>query len=90
MESAEGILNVMKQANLEPSNETYTTLMAGYAALGDIEAIQRLLTDCKVKDILLSDRELLDISYAAAMNNHDGIVDEVSEQTSGEVSGVKC
>ncbi|XP_054261805.1 leucine-rich PPR motif-containing protein, mitochondrial isoform X2 [Macrosteles quadrilineatus] len=77
MESAEGILNVMKQANLEPSNETYATLMAGYAARGDIEAIQRLLTDCKVKDILLSDRELLDISYAAAINNHDGIVDEL-------------
>lgn len=77
MESAEGILNVMRQANLDPSNETYTTLLSGYAARGDTEAIQRLLTECKVKDILLSDRDWLEIGYTAAVNGHDQLLDEV-------------
>lgn len=78
MESAEGILGVMQQANLEPSNETYCTLMCGYARRGDTAAINRLITECKVKDVLLSDRDTLEIAYTAAVHDHNQLVDEVS------------
>lgn len=78
MESAEGILAVMKQASLDPSSETYCTLMCGYAERGDQAAIERLINDCKVKDVLLSDKDLLEIAYAAAINGHDQLVDEVN------------
>uniref|UniRef100_A0A1B6EW94 PROP1-like PPR domain-containing protein n=1 Tax=Cuerna arida TaxID=1464854 RepID=A0A1B6EW94_9HEMI len=77
MESAEGMLTVMKQANLEPSNETYTTLLCGYARRGDEAAIDRLITDCKVKDVLLSDRDYLEMVYTAAINDHDDLVDKI-------------
>ncbi|KAG8319870.1 hypothetical protein J6590_082503 [Homalodisca vitripennis] len=61
MESAEGMLTVMSQANLEPSSETYATLLCGYARKGDEAAMDRLITDCKVKDVLLSDRDYLEM-----------------------------
>lgn len=77
MESAEGMLTVMKQANLEPGCETYTALMCGYARRGDKAALERLIKDCKLKDILISDRDFLEVVYAAAINGHEEIVDEV-------------
>jgi hypothetical protein len=43
MESAEGIISVMKQAGLEPNDDTYVTLMCGYARKGDIENIKRIV-----------------------------------------------
>lgn len=78
MKSAEGILGVMKQASLEPSNETYTVLLCAYAKAGDKEALQRLITDCKLKDVLLADRDVLEVAYTAAVNNQDHLVDDVS------------
>lgn len=77
MESAEGMLTVMKQANLEPGCETYTMLMCGYARRGDKAALERLIKDCKLKDILISDRDFLEVVYAAAINGHEELVDEV-------------
>lgn len=77
MESAEGMLTVMKQASLEPSCETYTTLMCGYARRGDKDALERLIKDCKLKDVLISDRDFLEVLYAAAINGHDKLADEV-------------
>jgi len=43
MESAEGIVAVMKQAGLEPNDDTYVTLMCGYARKGDIDNIKRIV-----------------------------------------------
>ncbi len=43
MESAEGIIAVMKQAGLEPNDDTYATLMRGFAKKGDIENIKRIV-----------------------------------------------
>lgn len=77
MESAEGMLSVMKQANLEPSSDTYTTLMCGYAGRGDKAALERLIKDCKLKDILISDKDFLEVVCAAAINGHVDLVDEV-------------
>ena len=42
MESAEGMLAVMRQAGLEPNDDTYTTLMSGYAQKGDVENVHRI------------------------------------------------
>ena len=70
MDSAQGILSVMTQAGLEPSADTYTTLLCGYGKKGDIDAITKIFQECDTKDILLLDKDYLDVIYALATNGH--------------------
>lgn len=78
MESASGIIGVMQQAGLEPSADTYTALLCGYAKKGDIDAITKTLEQCDAKDIQLLDRDYMDIIYSLAVNDHLEHVDKVS------------
>jgi len=77
MESAEGILNVMKESNLDPTSDTYTLLASGYAKNGDIAKIINVLDTCENKEIYLSDKEYLDIVYSLSVNGHGNKVEEV-------------
>ncbi|XP_065358584.1 leucine-rich PPR motif-containing protein, mitochondrial [Calliphora vicina] len=70
MESAKGILGVMKQAGLEPSADTYTTLLCCFGKHGDIESITATLAECETKEILLLDKDILDVIYHLAVNGH--------------------
>jgi len=78
MESAEGVLNVMKESNLEPTSDTYTLLASGYAKNGDISKVIDVLDTCDNKEIYLSDKEYLDIVYSLAVNGHGDKIDQVS------------
>lgn len=78
MESAEGVLNVMKESSLEPTSETYTLLSSGYAKKGDIEKVVEVLNTCDRKEINLSDKEYLDIVFALATNGHGNQIDQVN------------
>jgi len=78
MESAEGVLNVMKESNLEPTSDTYTLLASGYAKNGDIGKVIDVLDTCDSKEIYLSDKEYLDIVYSLAVNGHGDKIDQVS------------
>lgn len=75
MESAVGILGVMNQAGLEPSAETYTTLLCGYAKQGDVDAILKTMASCEEKEIYLLDKDVLEVAYALAGNGHGDKVD---------------
>lgn len=75
MESAKGILGVMKQAGLEPSADTYTTLLCCYGKHGDIDSINATLAECEKKEILLLDKDILDIIYYLSINGHGDKVD---------------
>lgn len=77
MKSAVGILGVMKQANVIPSAETYTTLLCGYAKNGDITAIKEVLSQCEQEDIYISDRDILEVIYTLAINKHTDHIDQV-------------
>lgn len=77
MESAEGVLNVMKESNLEPSSDTYTLLASGYAKKGDIAKITSILENCESKEMPLSDKDHLDIIYSLAINGHGDKIDQV-------------
>lgn len=74
MESAKGIISVMQQAGLEPSADTYTTLLCGYARNGDIESIKSTFEECESKEIYLLDKDYLDIIFALSTNNHNNEV----------------
>ncbi|KAH8391791.1 hypothetical protein KR215_003667 [Drosophila sulfurigaster] len=75
LESAKGILAVMKQAGLEPSADTYTTLLCAFARHGDIDALNSTLAECEPKEIILLDKDLLDIVYTLTINGHGQHVD---------------
>lgn len=77
MESAVGILSVMKQAGLEPSADTYTTLLCCYAKGGDIKSILTTLETCEKNEIYLLDKDIFDIIYTLATNGHANTVDEL-------------
>lgn len=77
MESAEGILTVMKQAGLEPNDDTYVTLMTCYAKQGDISNIRRIVKECEEKEIFLIDRDFLHIIYSLVESGNQQLVDEI-------------
>lgn len=79
VESAVGILSVMKQANIVPSAETYTVLMCGYAKGGDIGSIKELLAQCEAQDLVISNKDILEVMYTLAVNNHTDLIDQLAE-----------
>lgn len=80
IESAAGILGVMSQAGLEPSADTYTTLLCGYARKGDIDSINKYIELCDQKEIHLLDKDFLEVAYALSINGHDDKLDCVLDK----------
>lgn len=77
MDSARGILGVMAQAGLEPSADTYTTLLCGYAQKGDIDSINNTLAECETKEVNLLDKDYLDIIYSLAIHGFKEQIPEI-------------
>lgn len=77
IESAAGIIGVMSQAGLEPSADTYTTLLCGFARKGDIESINKYAELCEEKEIHLLDKDFLEIVYSLAINNHEDKIESI-------------
>jgi leucine-rich PPR motif-containing protein, mitochondrial len=82
MESARGILGVMKQAGLEPTADTYTALLSGHAKQGDIEAIRAVVAECEGLEIELLDRDLAEVIFALAKAGHLEHIPEASPKLS--------
>lgn len=77
MESAEGILTVMKDAGVEPSSETYAFLICGFIQQGNFERVEELIRLCETKDIALSNNDYFDMIYACAIHGHENEIDKV-------------
>lgn len=67
----------MKQAGIEPTSRSYTAVLCTHAKRGDIMAIRNTLDECKEKDILLANKEILDVIYTLALNKQSEHIDEV-------------
>lgn len=67
----------MAQAGLEPSADTYTTLLCGYAKVGNMEKINELINESDQKEIYLLDKDYLDIVYSLAINGHSQFVPDI-------------
>ena len=74
---------MMRNANFEPTNDTYSALLCGYAKLGKINEIHKLLSELKNKDVALSDKHYLEIVYNLATNGHHEHVPQIL----GEIRG---
>ena len=64
----------MKQGGIEPSTDTYTILLCGFAKVGDIDTIRETLTDLRKNDNNLTDKDYLEIAYTLAVNDHKDYV----------------
>lgn len=82
MESAVGVLSVMKQAGLEPSVDTYTALLSGYAINGDVDSILKILDECSASEIELGSRDLLEVAYHLSIHGHPDLLGKVSSWVS--------
>lgn len=68
----------MSEAGIEPSSRTYVAILCVHAKKGDIDAIRNVLGECKQKDIPFSDKEVLEVIYTLAINEHHDFIDEVT------------
>lgn len=67
----------MKQAGLEPSSESYVTLMCCFAKHGLIEDIISTIDECSSKNILVADKDLLEIVYNLSINFHTNHISDI-------------
>jgi leucine-rich PPR motif-containing protein, mitochondrial len=79
MESARGILDVMKQAGLQPTADSYSALLSGHAKQGDIEAIRAVIAECDGLEIELLDRDLAEVIFALAKAGHIDLIPEARQ-----------
>uniref|UniRef100_A0A672KX40 Leucine rich pentatricopeptide repeat containing n=1 Tax=Sinocyclocheilus grahami TaxID=75366 RepID=A0A672KX40_SINGR len=70
MDSAEGILSVMKGSGIEPGPDTYLSLLNVYAEKGDISQIKQTLETVENADILLMDRDLMQVVFSLTKASH--------------------
>uniref|UniRef100_A0A8C1VVK6 Leucine rich pentatricopeptide repeat containing n=1 Tax=Cyprinus carpio TaxID=7962 RepID=A0A8C1VVK6_CYPCA len=80
MDSAEGILSVMKGAGIEPGPDTYLSLLNVYAEKGDIAKIKQTLETVENADILLMDRDLMQVVFSLTKAGHQEYVPEIVER----------
>uniref|UniRef100_A0A671S1E1 Leucine-rich PPR motif-containing protein, mitochondrial-like n=1 Tax=Sinocyclocheilus anshuiensis TaxID=1608454 RepID=A0A671S1E1_9TELE len=80
MDSAEGILSVMKSAGIEPGPDTYLSLLNVYAEKGDIAKIKQTLETVENADILLMDRDLMQVVFSLTKASHQQHVPEIVER----------
>jgi len=80
MESARGILDVMKQAGLQPTADSYSALLSGHAKQGDIEAIRAVIAECEGLEIELLDRDLAEVIFSLAKAGHLDLIPEARQK----------
>lgn len=75
MKSAEHIVEIMQQADIDPTAETYTLLINGYIKEGNMNKVEELMKHCEMHEISFSDRDYLEMALHLAMNGQN--IDQV-------------
>ncbi|XP_048480519.1 leucine-rich PPR motif-containing protein, mitochondrial [Plutella xylostella] len=78
-EGARAVLETMAGAGLQPSNRTYALLACGHARKGDIQGVEAVLQTAKDKDVVIDDKDVLDIIEALAVGGHGDKVEHMYE-----------
>lgn len=76
-EHALKVLNLMENANITPSSETYGALMCCHAHFGKFSAISDILRTCKENSVTLDDKDLLNVVVKLVKNDMNEHVPEV-------------
>lgn len=67
----------MRENGLEPSSRTYKTLVIAYVKKRDINSVQKILKDCESMDLLLRDRDFMEIIYTLAATGQEEHIDSI-------------
>ena len=65
-----GMLKVMKQWGLPPSQETYLTLACGFAKAGDWETVEEIMSECNSQGVGFHDSHYLELVYVVSEGSH--------------------
>lgn len=76
MKGAENMLNIIKQAGIQPSSETFALLICGYIKHHNLEKADELIQKCELDGIAFTDKNYLDMIHAYAIS---GYVDEIDK-----------
>ncbi|TSK42158.1 Leucine-rich PPR motif-containing protein, mitochondrial [Bagarius yarrelli] len=77
MESAENILSVMRGAGIEPGLDSYLALLVAYAELGDMTKIKETMNTAESKDVILMDRDIMQVLFHLVKAGHQQYVPEL-------------
>ena len=67
----------MLTAGIQPAAETSINLMSGYATVGDLSAIQKVLERCEQEQVTILDESLLKVVYELATSGHGDQIDDL-------------
>ncbi|OWR46509.1 hypothetical protein KGM_200493 [Danaus plexippus plexippus] len=76
-DGAKAVLETMAGAGLQPSNRTYALLACGYAKQGDIANVENIISTAKDKEMMLADKDLLDIIEHLALSGHEDKIEQI-------------
>lgn len=81
MKNAEAVLDILDQAGIKPSSETYCHLICGHIKQGNLQKLDELLLYCDQQGITLTDTDYFNIIHSLAINNLDYEINKVSKLT---------
>uniref|UniRef100_A0A3B5M0T3 Leucine-rich pentatricopeptide repeat containing n=1 Tax=Xiphophorus couchianus TaxID=32473 RepID=A0A3B5M0T3_9TELE len=80
IESAANILSVMRGAGVEPSPDTYVTLLNAYGEKGDLESMKKTLEAAESADCSLMDRDIMQVILTLAKAGQQQHIPEMIER----------
>ena len=78
LESAQSMVAMMKRAHLEPSAETFRHLACAHAEQGDLAGVRQTLEQAEREEVVLHDRDVLEVIYSLTVAGHKQHLNEVS------------
>ena len=60
----------MKQWGLPPSQETYLTLACGYAKQGDLQGVEKVMSECQAQGVGFDDWDFLELVFVMSEAGH--------------------
>ena len=67
---AHGMLKVMKQWGLPPSQETFLTLACGYAKQGDWQGVEKVMSESQAQGVGFDDGDYLELVFVMSEGGH--------------------
>ncbi|XP_043224122.1 leucine-rich PPR motif-containing protein, mitochondrial-like [Amphibalanus amphitrite] len=77
LESAQSMVAMMKRAHLEPSAETFRHLACAHAEQGDLAGVKATLEQAEREEVVLHDRDILEVIYSLTVAGHKQHLNEV-------------
>merc|ERR1719295_328961 len=85
MTRSHGMLKVMRQWGLTPSQETYLTLACAYVKYGDWMNVEKVMSEASAQGVDFTDGDFLELIYAMSEAGHKEHIGKVLSLTKPEM-----